>query len=78
MDSKKKGLKKVISNRNGQETTSKNFQIGKRNKHHSSKSVKCDYKCFKKIDETRCRCYGHVQRMRNDRLPYIIDQLLIT
>ena len=38
--------KTVISNSNEfLEITSKNFQAGKENRHHSSKSIKCDYKC---------------------------------
>ena len=27
---------------------------------------------IKKIDEKRCRWYGHVKRMRNDRLPKLL------
>ena len=49
---------------------SKNFQNRRENKQHqSSKSVKCDYKGIKKVDEKR---YDGVKRIGYDRLSKLL------
>ena len=52
MDNKQDKWKKVISNKNGfLVTITKNFQIGKENKQHNSKSITCDYKWEDRYNE---------------------------
>ena len=73
MGNKQSEWRKVIRNINGfLDTISDIFQIGKENKRHSSKSVKCDYKCHKEDRWVWSDGHGQVKRMEIDRLPKLL------